>query len=100
MTPYFDEKTSPKFWKQYFLSFNETPNIYSAQTYETLHILNECLKTCNYEQNTTCIKNCIYNLKNFPGVTGKLSFDKNGDAIGKRMTMMLIQNGHFLPVAV
>ena len=43
------------------------------------------------------IKQGLYSIKNFPGVTGKTSFDKNGDVI-KELRILKVSNGNFVPV--
>ncbi len=47
--------------------------------YDSIQILFEAIKKAN-SINSTEIKNALYKIKNYPGVTGPITFDKNGDA--------------------
>lgn len=39
--------------------------------------MGEALKKCG--ENVDCIRNYLVNLKDYPGVSGKINFDENGD---------------------
>jgi branched-chain amino acid transport system substrate-binding protein len=44
----------------------------------------------------TCIKDQLYKIKDYPGASGKTSFDENGDAL-KEIIIKTIKNGQFVP---
>ena len=43
------------------------------------------------------IKNTLYTIKDFPGITGYLTFDKNGDIVDRPMEVRIVKDGKFLP---
>ena len=64
-----------KFEKEY----GQIPDIYAATAYDALNILALAIK--NGGENSSQIKETLYSIKDYPGVTGKTTFDKNGDVI-------------------
>lgn len=88
----FSRESSPNFWNDYNKNFGKDPNIFAAQAYETAKMLSYIVGKCS--DDTECIKNELYNI-NFSGVTGNISFDKNGDA-RKDIVIKEIVNGTFV----
>ena len=85
---------------QRFKSFSGgmDPDVFAANTYDAVFILNNAIKqafekTGNY--NPTSIKDALYN-QSFDGVTGKTSFDQNGDVL-KPIVIMTIKDGKITP---
>ena len=37
----------------------------------------------------------LHNIKKFPGVTGNISFTKNGDVTGKQLYFKIVKHGEF-----
>jgi ABC-type branched-subunit amino acid transport system substrate-binding protein len=37
------------------------------------------------------------NLKDYPGVNGKINFNENGDLVGAEFIIKTIKNGQFVP---
>lgn len=62
-----------------------TPNIYDA-----VQIIADGLR--KYDEDTDQIKNYLYSIKDYQGVSGQFSFDKNGD-VDKDYTLMVVKNG-------
>ncbi|MBW2990231.1 ABC transporter substrate-binding protein [Candidatus Woesearchaeota archaeon] len=92
--PEFNRDTDPSFWDEYLATYNQEPVFLSAQGYDVLNILYDIAKNmCG--QNTECIKNRIYEVKNYPGAAGITSFDENGDAV-KKLVLKTIRNGEFV----
>jgi len=84
------------FVKDYREIYNEEPNIVSALGYDSAKIMIEALKKA---KNLTGddIKDQLYEIKDYPGITGKTSFDKNGD-VEKSIIFKTIRNGYFIPL--
>ena len=57
--------------------YNEKPDATSGHSYDALKILAFVMKKNGTDVES--VKNGLYKLKNFPGVTGNTTFDKNGD---------------------
>ena len=96
-TPWFDSsnknEVSENFIKEYKAMFHEIPDNFAAQSYDALMIIKDAIE--KEGNNSLNIKNYLYNLKNYPGVSGLTSFDKNGDVI-KPALLKTIKNGKFV----
>jgi len=62
--------------------------------YDSVKITEEDLKKC--DENVDCIRNYLVNLKDYPGISGKINFDENGD-VTKSLKIKTITNGQFVP---
>lgn len=82
-TQFYDPKMIPKefdpFVQKYKTATGQEPNFYSALSYDSLRVLAEAMKHCENPEDTNCVKNELYKIQNFQGVTGNISFDLNGD---------------------
>jgi len=72
--------------------YNKKPDVLGAYGFDLMNITLEALK--NNPTNSEEIKNALYNIQNFQGVTGETSFDKNGD-VSKSVGIKVINNGKF-----
>jgi branched-chain amino acid transport system substrate-binding protein len=81
-----------EFIKKYKLRFGEEPEGYAALAYDGLYVISHVLKQCN--QDKECIKLALYQMQNFPGITGSTSFDDHGDVL-KPIVIRKIRNGLF-----
>lgn len=83
-----------EFVKRYTAKYNKEPDMFAAHSYDCMMILN-----CVMQQGAltgTEINISLHNLTNYPGVTGKTTFDERGDVI-KPMRFFTVKNGRFLP---
>ena len=71
-----DEHVSA-FVEKFKQKYGYIPPINSATGYDALMIINYAIEKVG--NNAKRIKDFLYQLKDFPGVSGKTSFDKNGD---------------------
>lgn len=97
--PYFDVQSKDdvvrKFIEKYKTKYNKEPTyVFAANGYDALKILESVIKKCNI--NTDCIKNRLYEIKNYPGVSGLTTFDENGD-VSKPIMVKTVRNGQFVP---
>lgn len=67
--------------------------VLTANSYDALKILALALEICG--EDTICIKNELYKIKNYSGVGGTTTFDENGDAT-KPIMFKIIKNGQFM----
>jgi branched-chain amino acid transport system substrate-binding protein len=82
-----------EFSKSYKSKYGFDPDVLAAYGFDLANITFSSLKgteNLNIEE----FKTNLYNLQNFNGVTGKTSFDKNGD-VQKSIGIKLINNGKF-----
>ncbi len=67
-------------YKKKYGAYPQTNNFYVACSYDALIIIRDAINHCK-KVDTDCIKQYLYNLKDWQGTAGSLSFDQNGDAI-------------------
>ena len=68
-----------KFVSNFQKKYNEMPDLTSALGYDVANILGYVLVKVGFDVNK--VKDELYKVKNFNGVTGNTSFDKKGDVI-------------------
>lgn len=66
-------------------------DIWTAESYDGVIIVGDMLKKCG-ETNPDCMKDFLYGLKNYQGVSGTFSIDSNGDGI-RDYNLKIIKNG-------
>lgn len=90
--PTFDPKSSnpvvKTFQDSYAQQFGTESNIFSAIMYDALKIIVLMIEKYDYDSNK--IKDGLYKLKNYPGVSGITTFDENGDVIKPIMFKTII----------
>jgi branched-chain amino acid transport system substrate-binding protein len=80
------------FVKYFKKEYGSEPDIISAYGYDAMKILAYAMGNSNFT--SMSIKNALYKIKNFKGVTGDISFDTNGDVI-QSMGIKVIEGGKF-----
>lgn len=80
------------FVEAYESRFNSAPTYYSANAYDAANILNTALKKSNYQ--IEAVKDTLYSIKGFEGVSGTISFDENGD-VTKEVSLKIVRNDTF-----
>ncbi len=97
--PSFDpDSTDPiiKAYQQaYMKKIGKKSEIFAATTYDATKIM--ALMIEKYGYNPDAIKHGLYKLKDYPGISGKTNFDKNGDVI-KSVMFKTVQNKQFVPI--
>lgn len=74
--------------------YNREPGIFAAHGYDAMKIVALAIsKAENYSGSK--IKDQLYRIKEYPGVSGLTSFDNNGDVI-KPVAIKQLQNGKFI----
>ena len=89
------KKKLPEFYKKYLVySKGEELDVFAAYAADALMAINQAL--LNGATDGLGIKKELYKLKDFEGVTGKFSFDNNGDAI-RTLALYQIKEGKMSP---
>lgn len=70
--------------------------IYPALAYDGYNVVFAALQKCN-GADTDCVKQALYGTKNFDGISGLISIDKNGDT-EREFTLKKIQNGNLTDI--
>jgi branched-chain amino acid transport system substrate-binding protein len=76
--------------------YDQEPDIYAASAFDALNILASAMERGGF--NSELIKETLYSIQDFPGVTGLTSFDKNGD-VNKPIGIKKVENGKFVWVS-
>ena len=96
--PYpFDENSQfpvqKKYQEKYLAKFGLKSEQNAANSYDALELISHCLNRVG--NNNEKVKDCMYTIKNFPGATGSLTFDQNGD-VSKPFILKTVKNGQFI----
>jgi len=88
-----DQENVSTFVKSFKAQYDLLPDIYAASSYDAATILVSAMRKGGVlaEQ----IRDGLYSIKDFPGVTGKTTFDKKGD-VEKSIGIKKVQNGTFI----
>ena len=84
------------FVKKYNEKFGKSPDIYAAAGYDCLMVIAKAIKK---SQNITSenIKNELYKIQNYQGITGKISFDDYGE-VEKEYSVYKVNQGKFCKI--
>ncbi len=91
--PESDETEVREFVDDYKARFGSEPDIYAGLSYDAMKIAVLAIKQGGLESDK--IKTALYEIKNFPGVSGMTTFDENGDVI-KPIKMKVLKDGKFI----
>jgi branched-chain amino acid transport system substrate-binding protein len=88
-----DDPKVKQFVEEYKQKYNEYPNNWAANTYDAVMLTYKCINKYGYSSDK--IKECFYNIKDYKGVSGNITFDEYGEAI-KLIRLKIIKNGEFM----
>ncbi|MBW2990882.1 ABC transporter substrate-binding protein, partial [Candidatus Woesearchaeota archaeon] len=98
-TPTFDPEDKSERVQEYLRKYKEKYGDISeyraANAYDAVYIIALMIEKCGSERNTECIRDELYKVENYPGVSGNITFDENGDVIKPTM-IKTIRNGQFV----
>ncbi len=83
-----------EFVKNFENKYNEKPELFAAMGFDALNIFSEAFDECSV--NSECVKNYLFNLKDYKGVSGIINFDEFGNVL-KETAIKMILNGKFIP---
>ncbi|MFZ0062026.1 MAG: ABC transporter substrate-binding protein [Pyrinomonadaceae bacterium] len=86
-----------KFVSDYKSRYGSVPDALAATAYDAARIMFDAIKRAN-SLDGTAIRNALSATKEFPGVTGKVTFNENRDAV-KPIVMIKIEDGGKFVVA-
>lgn len=90
-----NKTTITHFRESYQQKYNATGEIYGARSYDALHILADAIIDCG-DPKAECVKEYLSNLKDYDGVSGKISFDENGDVV-RPFELKQVRDGKIIP---
>jgi branched-chain amino acid transport system substrate-binding protein len=90
-SPYDSDPQVQKFVTNYKARYNSLPDALAATAYDAAHIMFDAIKRAN-SLDGKAIRDALAATKDFPGVTGKVTFNENRDAV-KPIVMIEIKDG-------
>ena len=90
-SPYDTDPQVQKFVTNYKARYNSPPDALAATAYDAAHIMFDAIKRANSLEGKA-IRDALAATKEFPGVTGKVTFNENRDAV-KPIVMIEIKDG-------
>ncbi len=85
--------TIQQFVKAFESKYGEEPDIYAALSYDTVNILALAVSKAK-EFSSNEIRKQLYAIRDYPAVTGNITFDDKGD-VTQAITIKMIENGTF-----
>lgn len=86
------------FTRRYLARFGGTGlpyGFYTCEAYDAVRVVAHVLATCGVDNEK--VKECLYTLNNYQGLSGKIAFDSNGDGI-RHYILKKIGSGEIVPV--
>ncbi len=95
-SPVFD-LNDPKvqaFNETYKIKYNKDADAFEANAYDAVMLISDAIQKCGGEK-TDCIRDYLYVVKDYPGMGGLTTFDKNGD-VNKPIMLKTVKDGKFV----
>ncbi|MFA5479458.1 MAG: ABC transporter substrate-binding protein [Candidatus Muiribacteriota bacterium] len=89
-----NRKIVKNFKNEFYEKYNENPDVWAAQAYDTLNLLVYAINTTKTTQPAK-LSEFIKNIDSYEGVSGFHKFDKNGDVIDKNIVKKIVVNSKF-----
>ena len=80
------------FVTNYTGKYNEEPDMFAANAYDTMKIVAEALAESGDDR--AALRDAMATVKDYPGITGKTSFAENGEAL-KEVIILKVEQGKF-----
>jgi len=81
----------PEFVDKFKKKYGDLPNNYSALGYDALNLLVLAIRRGGYSGEA--IKKELLKIKDYPGVSGNITFNENGQAINRPLTIKTVKGG-------
>ena len=96
-SPMFDieNPTIKDYRERYNVKYGKDSNVYAANSYDAIMILSDAILFCKGDDDTNCIRDYIYGLKDYSGIAGLTSFDEDGEVL-KPVMIKTIKDGQFV----
>lgn len=96
----FSKETASQFFNKYEAKYGKEPHYRAGLAYDIIGMFADAVQKCGSKTaDTECIKGEIYEIKNYPGVTGETSITKEGGTT-KEIVIWQVKNGEFVPFEV
>jgi len=90
-----DDASVKKFVATYKAKYNKEPDQFAAQSYDALKIMATALEASGSNTDRKKLRDSLAVIKDFPGVTGKFSFDAKRNP-SMEVTVLTVKDGQFV----
>lgn len=84
------------FVKQFTATYHVGPGPYSGYTYDATNVVINAIKTAK-SASPAAIVQALAKTKDFPGITGSITFNSKGDRVQIQYITVTVRNGKFVP---
>ncbi len=89
------------FCDRYKAKYGDEPDDVAALTWDSLHIIQKAIENCgkltgHLKKDRTLVRNAMAKIKNFQGVTGKMTFTEEGDPIKCAVIVKINNKGQYV----
>jgi len=88
-----EEGDMKRFRDNFKKKYGKDPELFAAMGFDAVKIIAKTMEKCG--ENSTCIKDALYQVQDYQGACGTISFDEYGDVV-KPMQYMTIKDGMFV----
>ena len=75
--------------------FNEAPGDYTAYAYDAVMVIKAAIELdCTTREG---LYKCLHQIKDYPGISGSITFDAKGDVSGGGLLLLKFENGEYVP---
>ncbi|MEK6960360.1 MAG: ABC transporter substrate-binding protein [Nanoarchaeota archaeon] len=100
VTPAFDKDDKNEavqgFVVAYAKKHSQEPAFLEAQAYDGVNLIADSMRRCSDPLDTECLKNTLAKTSGYNGASGAITFDENGDPVGKTMALKTIRDGKYV----
>lgn len=93
-SPYDQSPQLQEFTEKYQQKYNEQPDVWAIQGYESLQLIKHAIKQTN-SYSSAVLADYLHNMKPMQTVLGKISFNQNGEIEGRETYAKVVVNGQF-----
>jgi len=98
-TPSYDPSSSAKltrtFVELYRNKYGDIPNIWAGYGYDVVRVAAKAIEMSNNKNDSNAIREALSLIADYPGVTGMVTFDLNGD-VKKELDVLVVKNRKFV----
>ncbi|MBN2124889.1 MAG: ABC transporter substrate-binding protein [Deltaproteobacteria bacterium] len=89
-----------EFIERYTKKYGYVPDDVAALTWDALHIVQQAIQDCGkvsgkVAKDRQCVRDALAKIKNFDGITGKMTFTEEGDPIKCAVIVRISEQGEF-----
>lgn len=81
--------------EKYKSLYGEESSAFAANAYDAVYIVSDAIESCRGDDDTDCIRDYLYSVRDYLGIGGTTTFDKNGDVV-KPVSVKVVKDGKFV----